>query len=74
MQLGETEAELPLDQRGVAERRVQPDVVVALDPGVDGGLGVCPGDEPVAVDEFTLQARLERFGHRVVEARGHPSS
>jgi hypothetical protein len=64
---------LPLDGRHVADRRVQAHVVVAADPGGDGGHGVGPGGEPVAVDELTLQAGPERLGGAVVEARGHPA-
>jgi len=52
---------------------VEADIVVALDPGGDGGLGIGPGGEPVAVDELPLQAPPERLGGAVVEARGHPA-
>ena len=66
--------QLPLDQRHIAERRVQPtDVVVALDPRGDGGRSIDAGGEPVAMDELPLEARPERFGYRVGEAGGHPA-
>ena len=47
---------------------MKPDVVISADPGGDGGLGFGPGGEAVAVDEFSFQARPERFRHRIIEA------
>ena len=65
--------ELPLDRRDVADGRVQPDGVVAVDPRGDGRDGVGSRREPVAVDELSLERREERFGGAVVEARRHPA-
>ena len=54
--------ELPLDRRHVADGRVQPDGVVALDPGGDGRDGIGARGEAVAVDELSLERREERLG------------
>ena len=71
--MGETVLQLPLERGHVPEAQVQPDVVVAADPVLDGGHGLGPRAEPVAADELALQARPKRLGCAVVEARGHPT-
>ena len=52
---------------------MQPDGVVALDPGGDGRLGLVSRGKAVAMDELAFQARPERLGDGVVEARSDAS-
>lgn len=47
---------------------MQPDDVVAVDPGDDCSLGLLAGGEAVAVDELSLERAPEAFGSRVVKA------
>src|SRR5690606_35198523 len=53
--LGLTVALFPLDGWDVAEARVQPPVVVGVDPGEDRPAGLRAGVEPVAVHDLSLE-------------------
>jgi hypothetical protein len=53
--LGLTVLVVPLDGRDVAEARVEPPVVVSVDPGEDRSPGAGPVREPVAVHQFPLE-------------------
>ncbi len=60
---------LPFEGRLVAEARVEPPVVVAVDPGEDRSAGGGPVGEPVAVHELAEPADLaERRGNRLASA------
>lgn len=46
---------LPLDGWEVAEARVEPPLVVGVDPGEDRPAGFSSGGEPVAVHDFSFE-------------------
>ena len=52
---------------------MQPDGVVTVDPGSDGGEGLGKVRESVPSDQLALQAPEERLGHGVVVAGCDPA-
>ena len=66
--LGLTVEVFPLDGWNVPEARVEPPVVVGVDPREDRPPRFGAGREPVAVHDLTLERRPERLCDSVVPA------